>query len=144
MTDEELKVRAESAATKYEANHRKKFAADERAKFVADFVIGFREGVRQEQERERAIFALPEATHKFEAAKNLALQTSLPVEKVQGILASLPERRENAGLAFDAAMARDNPELGAAGDGNLTEHADSKAKIDGVLRAAGYDTRERP
>lgn len=100
MTDDEIRSKAEAAATKHEANRRRKFTSEERAEFVADFISGFRDGARQERERVSAIFALPEASARFESAKNLALQTSLPVDQVQGILATLPERREQASAPY--------------------------------------------
>lgn len=93
-----------------------------------------------ERERISAILNHAEAKQRPQAAQRLALTEGLDVDAAVAILAAMP-RESTGNEAFDRAMALSNPELGAAGGGNFTDDADSKAKVDGVLRAAGYDGR---
>jgi hypothetical protein len=141
MIDIEKLVQSEAAARPHVAKSLATAAADEKTFANAaerdQFIREYAEGVEQCHARIVSILSAPESRLRQEAAINLAFSTNLPLESVRGILAGLPERRDNIGLAFDSAMSRDNPELGAGG--NFTEDADSRSKVDGVLRAAGYD-----
>lgn len=112
---------------------------------------GLAAGAAAERERIAAIMGSEEAAKRPIAARELAFSTDMPLDKAKAFLAKLPEEKAvveppakgTASRAlFDAAMARDNPEIhsgGAEGD----EKAEQSSIILRDYASAGGRIKER-
>lgn len=99
---------------------------------------GLKEGAAAERSRVQAILGCDEAKTRPAMASHLALNGQLSVEDAKGILAvSQAEKTEAskpAGADFEAAMGKDNPELGAGADADANADDDHKQ----FLAATGF------
>lgn len=102
---------------------------------------GMKEGATAERTRIQGIMGSEEAKTRPAMASHLALNTQQSVEDAKGILAvSQPEKTEAskpAGADFEAAMGKDNPELGAGADTG-TDDDDHKQ----FLAATGFQAHK--
>jgi signal peptide peptidase SppA len=135
MTDKTTKTPAELAAEQTTA------VTAARADGVTE---GTATGAKAEKTRITAIMALPSAQKRREAALKVALTTDMTAEQADGLLTSLPEdvaSKAAGGDAFEKAMSKDNPDLGAGSDDDAAKSpaaailADQRA-ITGVAAVA--------
>lgn len=90
-------------------------------------------GSKAERDRIKAITGCDEAKGRSAVALQLATSTGMSAEEAKGVLALMPEEKPAAsGAAFEAAMAKGNPEVGAgaaakAEDGAVAETPEAKA-----------------
>lgn len=104
---------------------------------------GRKEGALAERDRIQGILACDEAKNRQDLAFHLSMKSDLSVEAAQAILAAAPakaEQSENPGSAFEAAMAKGNPELGAEG-GEQKEVSSAQQLINDYKAYTGFGSK---
>ncbi len=109
---------------------------------------GMKEGAVAAKTRITAILGSDEGKKKPKAAFSCAMRTDMTLEQAVAFLADMPEEKAEAAPAnpaattgktpFDAAMSKDNPEVGAGSEGDKTQgsDADVSASILGAYAGA--------
>jgi hypothetical protein len=88
---------------------------------------------QRERDRCAAIFASPEAEGRFDSARAVAFETSMPAERAIELLATLPRADRSAASARRAAR---NPRIGPGGGFDVPRSAAVAASWDRAFRAA--------
>lgn len=127
-------------------NQKPETAQVDQAALDAARAEGRKEGATAERERIQGILGCDEAKNRRDLAFHLSMNTDQSVESAKGILAASPEKVEKAeqpskpGADFTKAMEKDNPELGADGDGG--QEADAASQLIADYKAAtGYGSK---
>ena len=132
--------------TMSQENQKPETAQVDQAALDAARAEGRKEGATAERERIQGILGCDEAKNRRDLAFHLSMNTDQSVESAKGILAASPEKVEKAeqpskpGADFAKAMEKDNPELGADGDGG--QEADAASQLIADYKAAtGYGSK---
>lgn len=102
----------------------------EAAGVITGKAAGFKEGATAERDRVKAIFALDESKTRPAAAKQVALETDLPVDKAKAFLTGMPAEKASGTRAdrnhFEEHMEQNAPDVGG-GEGDEDEGSDAAA-----------------
>lgn len=123
-------------------------AATAKADLDAARAEGRKEGATAERERIQSILGCDEAANRRDLAFHLSMNTDQSVESAKGILAASPEQAAKPEKveaadkpnAFEQAMDKGNPELGADGGGN-DELATGESLLKDFRAANGFGSK---